>query len=194
MLSPLFPHTYADKTASIRVVYNETSRKIDVIVDRVLASDTAPIENVEAAEEAVFGLAEDEYTVTPAGAETTINILRAANTIAARTRRGAGNVAFMHPSTLAIVAEDSGYAKDRGEKVGRWTHAGKLNNTINVYVSDSMTEDEVVVAYANSKELSCDAPAALFERDGAFSLYVLPSTESTLGNAADYVQRIKIAA
>lgn len=206
MLSPLFPHTYTDQTHSIRAVYNDASSKIGVMVRPVLASDAVPVENITAAEEKVFALAEVGQTfdvsqisgnptcIGDAFVALAINILRAANLIAARTRRGAGNAAFMHPKSLAILKEISTdtFTEGNGDKSGRWIEAGMLSG-VHLYVSETMAEDEVVVVYQGSLDnVLVDAPAALFRDGENFSLYVLPSTETTLGDASDYVQRIKI--
>ena len=137
---------------------------------------------------------------------------RAANRIAQRTRRGAGNWAVVSPQALTVLqsASTSAFARTTEGSFDAPTNtklAGVLNGTIKVFV-DSYAADgtKVLVGYKGSSET--DAPAfycpyiplmssgvvldpATFEPVVGFLTrygYVeLTNTASSLGNAADYV-------
>ena len=145
-----------------------------------------------------------------------IQVNRAANLIASRTRRGAGNWAVVSPTALTILqsATTSGFARTTEgvfEAPTNTKYVGTLNGVIKVYV-DAYAADNtpVVIGYKGSET---DAAAfycpyvplmstgvvmdpATMEPVVSFMTrygYVeLSNTASSLGNAADYVQRINI--
>ena len=146
-----------------------------------------------------------------------VQINRAANLIAQRTRRGAGNYAVVSPMALTILqsATTSAFARTTEgtfEAPTNTKFVGTLNSAMRVYV-DSYASDStgVLIGYKGSSE--SDAPAfycpyiplmssgvvldpSTFEpvvsfmtRDG----YVeLTNTASSLGNAADYLANVAI--
>ena len=146
-----------------------------------------------------------------------IEINRAANRIAARTRRGAGNYIVVSPEALTILqsASTSTFARRTEGSFEAPTNtklAGTLNGSIKVFV-DSYAADgtKVLVGYKGSSET--DAPAfycpyiplmssgtvldpATFEPVVSFMTrygYVeLTNTASSLGNAADYLGKVAI--
>ena len=141
-----------------------------------------------------------------------VMINRAANKIAQRTRRGAGNFAVVSPHTLTVLqsATTSAFARTTEgtfEAPTNTKFVGTLNGAMRVYV-DAYAADNtsVLVGYKGSSE--ADAPAfycpyiplmssgvvldpATFEPVVGFLTrygYVeLTNTASSLGNAADYV-------
>ena len=147
-----------------------------------------------------------------------IEINRAANRIAARTRRGAGNYIVVSPEALTILqsASTSTFARTTEGSFEAPTNtklAGTLNGSIKVFV-DSYAADgtKVLVGYKGSSET--DAPAfycpyiplmstgpvmdpATFEPVVSFMTrygYIeLTNTASSLGNAADYVDAITLS-
>ena len=147
-----------------------------------------------------------------------IEINRAANRIAARTRRGAGNYIVVSPEALTILqsASTSTFARTTEGSFEAPTNtklAGVLNGSIKVFV-DSYAADgtKVLVGYKGSSET--DAPAfycpyiplmstgpvmdpATFEPVVSFMTrygYIeLTNTASSLGNAADYVDAITLS-
>ena len=160
------------------------------------------------------------YTPTYVGdrhALLAIEINRAANRIAARTRRGAGNYIVVSPEALTILqsASTSTFARTTEGSFDAPTNtklAGTLNGSIKVFV-DSYAADgtKVLVGYKGSSET--DAPAFYcpyiplmstgpvmdpntFEPVVSFMTrygYVeLSNTASSLGNAADYLGRVAI--
>jgi hypothetical protein len=162
-----------------------------------------------------------DYTPTYVGdrhALLAVEINRAANRIAARTRRGAGNYIVVSPEALTILqsASTSTFARTTEGSFEAPTNtklAGTLNGTIKVFV-DSYAADgtKVLVGYKGSSET--DAPAFYcpyiplmstgpvmdpntFEPVVSFMTrygYIeLTNTASSLGNAADYVDAITLS-
>ena len=147
-----------------------------------------------------------------------VMINRVANTIAQRTRRGAGNYAVVSPHALTVLqsATTSAFARTTEGSFEAPTNTkmvGTLNSAMKVYV-DSYASDatSVLVGYKGSSE--SDAPAFYcpyiplmssgvvldpdsFEPVVSFMTrygYVeLSNTASSLGNAADYLGTVTIA-
>jgi hypothetical protein len=145
-----------------------------------------------------------------------ILINRVANTIAQRTRRGAGNWAVVSPMALTILqsATTSAFARTTEgtfEAPTNTKFVGTLNNAMKVYVNTYATDDTVIVGYKGSAE--SDAPAIYcpyiplmssgvvldpntFEPVVSFMTrygYVeLSSSASSLGNAKDYLGTVNI--
>ena len=144
-------------------------------------------------------------------------INRAANQIATRTRRGAGNYAVVSPTALTVLqsATTSAFARSTEgtfEAPTNTKFVGTLNGAMRVYV-DAYASDgtDVLVGYKGASE--ADAPAfycpyiplmssgvvldpATFEPVVGFLTrygYVeLTNTASSLGNAADYVATVGV--
>ena len=142
---------------------------------------------------------------------------RAANLIAARTRRGAGNYLVVSPAMLTVLqsATTSAFARTTEGPFEAPTNrkfVGTLNGTMRVY-SDQYASDSTValVGYKGSGEM--DAPAyycpyiplmssgvvmdpSTFEPVVSFMTRYgyteLSNQASSLGNAADYVEGISI--
>jgi hypothetical protein len=145
-----------------------------------------------------------------------ILINRAANAIAQRTRRGAGNYAVVSPTALTILqsATTSAFARSTEGTFEAPTNnklVGTLNSAMKVYVNTYAQNDDVIVGYKGSSE--ADAPAfycpyiplmssgvvlnpTTFEPTVSFLTrygYVeLSNTASSLGNAADYLAKVEI--
>jgi len=142
---------------------------------------------------------------------------RVANTIATRTRRGAGNWSVVSPTALTILqsATTSAFARSTEgtfEAPTNTKFVGTLNASMRVYVDAYATDGtSVLVGYKGASE--ADAPAfycpyiplmssgvvldpATFEPVVGFLTrygYVeLTNTASSLGNAADYVGLVAI--
>lgn len=145
-----------------------------------------------------------------------IQINRAANIIASRTRRGAGNWCVVSPTALTILqsATTSGFARSTDGVFDAPTNTkfvGTLNNTLRVYVDGyGVDATPVLVGYKGNET---DAAAfycpyvpltssgividpATMEPVVSFMTrygYVeLSNTATSLGNAADYVSKINI--
>ena len=145
-----------------------------------------------------------------------ILINRAANAIAQRTRRGAGNYAVVSPTALTILqsATTSAFARSTEGTFEAPTNnklVGTLNSAMKVYVNTYAANDDVLVGYKGSSE--ADAPAfycpyiplmssgvvlnpSTFEPTVSFLTrygYVeLSNTASSLGNAADYLAKVAV--
>ena len=145
-----------------------------------------------------------------------ILINRAANAIAQRTRRGAGNYAVVSPTALTILqsATTSAFARTTEGTFEAPTNnklVGTLNSAMKVYVNTYAANDDVLVGYKGSSE--ADAPAfycpyiplmssgvvlnpSTFEPTVSFLTrygYVeLSNTASSLGNAADYLAKVAV--
>ena len=147
-----------------------------------------------------------------------VMVNRVANTIAQRTRRGAGNWAVVSPHALTVLqsATTSAFARTTEgtfEAPTNTKFVGTLNSAMKVYV-DSYAADTtaVLVGYKGTSE--ADAPSfycpyiplmssgvvldpSTFEPVVSFMTrygYVeLNNTASSLGNAADYLGTVTIA-
>ena len=161
------------------------------------------------------------YTPTYVGdrhALLAIEINRAANRIAARTRRGAGNFAVVSPHTLTVLqsATTSAFARTTEGSFEAPTNTklvGTLNNAMKVYVNTYASDaTDVLVGYKGSSESDAAAfycpyiplmssgvvlDPDTFEPVVSFMTrygYVeLNNTASSLGNAADYLARVSVA-
>jgi hypothetical protein len=145
-----------------------------------------------------------------------VQINRAANLIAQRTRRGAGNYAVVSPTTLTLLqsATTSAFARTTEgtfEAPTNTKFVGTLNSAMKVYVNGYAATDDVLIGYKGSSE--SDAPAfycpyiplmssgvvldpSTFEPVVSFMTrygYVeLTNTASSLGNAADYLAKVAV--
>jgi len=147
-----------------------------------------------------------------------IEINRAANRIAARTRRGAGNYVVVSPEALTILqsASTSTFARTTEGSFEAPTNTkfvGTLNGTVKVFVDNYAADGtDILVGYKGSSET--DAPAfycpyvplmstgpvmdpTTFEPVVSFMTRYgykeLTNTASSLGNAADYVDHITMS-
>ena len=147
-----------------------------------------------------------------------VQINRAANLIAQRTRRGAGNFAVVSPLALTILqsATTSAFARTTEGSFEAPTNTkfvGTLNNAMRVY-TDTYAGDgtKVLIGYKGTSESDAAAfycpyiplmssgvvlDPSTFEPVVSFLTrygYVeLSNTASSLGNAADYLARISMS-
>jgi len=145
-----------------------------------------------------------------------VMINRAANKIAQRTRRGAGNFAVVSPHTLTVLqsATTSAFARTTEGTFEAPTNTkmvGTLNNAMKIYVNTYAADDDVLVGYKGSSESDAAAfycpyiplmssgvvlDPTSFEPVVSFMTrygYVeLNNTASSLGNAADYVEKVEV--
>jgi hypothetical protein len=139
-----------------------------------------------------------------------------ANTIAARTRRGAGNWAIVSPTMLTVLqsATTSAFARTTEgpfEAPTNTKFVGTLNGTMRVYVNQYASDDTVLVGYKGTTETDAAAfycpyiplmssgtvlDPTTFEPVVSFMTrygYVeLSNQASSLGNAADYLNKILV--
>jgi hypothetical protein len=145
-----------------------------------------------------------------------VQINRVANTIAQRTRRGAGNWAVVSPTMLTVLqsATTSAFARTTEgtfEAPTNTKFVGTLNGAMKVYVNTYATGDDVLVGYKGTSESDAAAfycpyiplmssgvvlDPATFEPVVSFMTrygYVeLNNTASSLGNAADYLGTVGV--
>ncbi len=145
-----------------------------------------------------------------------VQINRAANLIAQRTRRGAGNYAVVSPTTLTLLqsATTSAFARTTEgtfESPTNTKFVGTLNSAMKVYVNTYAESDDVLIGYKGSSESDAAAfycpyiplmssgvvlDPATFEPVVSFMTrygYVeLTNTASSLGNAADYLAKVGV--
>ena len=144
-------------------------------------------------------------------------INRAANLIAARTRRGAGNYVVVSPTILTVLqsATTSAFARTTEgpfEAPTNTKFVGTLNNTMRVFVDQYAADDApILVGYKGEGEMDAAAfycpyiplmssgtvlDPATFEPTVSFMTrygYVeLNNQASSLGNAADYLAKIGV--
>jgi hypothetical protein len=146
-----------------------------------------------------------------------VMINRAANRIAQRTRRGAGNWAVVSPAVLTVLqsATTSAFARTTEGSFEAPTNTkmvGTLNNAMKIYVNTYASDDTVLVGYKGSSESDAAAfycpyiplmssgvvlDPTSFEPVVSFMTrygYVeLSNTASSLGNAADYLAEVSVA-
>jgi len=143
---------------------------------------------------------------------------RAANRIAQRTRRGAGNWAVVSPAILTVLqsATTSAFARTTEGTFEAPTNTkmvGTLNSAMKVYVNTYADDDDVLVGYKGTSESDAAAfycpyiplmssgvvlDPSTFEPTVSFMTrygYVeLSNTASSLGNAADYLEKVEVNA
>jgi len=145
-------------------------------------------------------------------------INRAANLIAQRTRRGAGNWAVVSPAALTVLqsATTSAFARTTEgtfEAPTNTKFVGTLNGAMRVYVDGYASDTQaVLVGYKGSSEADAAAfycpyiplmssgvvldPATFEPVVGFMTRYgyiELSNTASSLGNAADYLEEVGIS-
>jgi hypothetical protein len=144
-------------------------------------------------------------------------INRSANKIAQRTRRGAGNWAVVSPSALTVLqsATTSAFARSTEgtfEAPTNTKFVGTLNSAMKIYVNTYASNDTVLVGYKGSSESDAAAfycpyvplmssgvvldPSTFEPVVGFMTRYgyvELSNTASSLGNAADYLEKITVA-
>ena len=189
----------------------EITAEIDQEVLRSLASLSSTVLTYDQA--AVSGTATfvgDEH------AALAVQINRAANLIAQRTRRGAGNWAVVSPTTLTLLqsATTSAFARTTEgtfEAPTNTKFVGTLNSAMKVYVNTYAENDAVLIGYKGGSESDAAAfycpyiplmssgvvlDPATFEPVVSFMTrygYVeLTNTASSLGNAADYLAKVAV--
>jgi len=145
-----------------------------------------------------------------------VQINRASNLIAQRTRRGAGNWAVVSPTTLTLLqsATTSAFARTTEgtfEAPTNTKFVGTLNSAMKVYVNTYAESDNVLIGYKGGSESDAAAfycpyiplmssgvvlDPATFEPVVSFMTrygYVeLTNTASSLGNAADYLATVAV--
>jgi hypothetical protein len=143
---------------------------------------------------------------------------RAANRIAQRTRRGAGNWAVVSPAALTVLqsASTSAFARTTEgsfEAPVNQKMVGTLNGSLKVYVDTYHADTgDTLVGYKGSSEADAAAfycpyiplmssgtvldPATFEPVVGFMTRYgyvALTNTASSLGNAADYLEKITMS-
>jgi len=145
-------------------------------------------------------------------------INRAANLIAQRTRSGAGNWAIVSPAALTVLqsATTSAFARTTEgtfEAPTNTKFVGTLNGAMRIYVNSYAADtDPVLVGYKGSSEADAAAfycpyiplmssgvvldPSTFEPVVGFMTRYgyvELTNTASSLGNAADYLEKIAVS-
>jgi hypothetical protein len=189
----------------------EITAEIDQEVLRSLSSLSSTVLQYDQA--AVSGTATfvgDEH------AALAVQINRASNLIAQRTRRGAGNWAVVSPTTLTLLqsATTSAFARTTEgtfEAPTNTKFVGTLNSAMKVYVNTYAENDDVLIGYKGGSESDAAAfycpyiplmssgvvlDPATFEPVVSFMTrygYVeLTNTASSLGNAGDYLAKVGV--
>jgi hypothetical protein len=143
-------------------------------------------------------------------------INKASNDIASRTRRGAGNWMVISPTVLTVLqaATTSAFARTTEgafEAPTNTKFVGTLNGSMRVYVNQYASNDDILIGYKGSNETDAAAfycpyiplmssgtvlDPNTFEPVVSFMTrygYVeLSNQASSLGNAADYLNKIAV--
>ncbi|MBL96427.1 MAG: hypothetical protein CMF52_01295 [Legionellales bacterium] len=174
-----------------------------------------------AATEETFNQAAVSGTATYVGDEhaaLAVLINRAANKIAQRTRRGAGNYAVVSPQALTVLqsASTSAFARTTEgafEAPTNTKFVGTLNGAMRIYVDSYAADDTaVLVGYKGSSETDAAAfycPYVPLMSSGTvldpdtfepvvsfmtrYGYIELSNTASSLGNAGDYVGEVAMS-
>ncbi len=173
--------------------------RLRIVIERQYA--THPVFDAVEAENRFFELAAESRLVASVphrdsccGDSPPFYILlnRAANLIASRTRRGAGNMIFMHPDNLALFDEWSGeiFQKGAAVTIGRWQEVGVFNRTMRVFTTETLDRDTCYVAYRGLAET--DAAAFLISSENRLHVGIVDPGATTLGSAPDYITKVSI--
>ena len=147
-----------------------------------------------------------------------VTVNRAANLIAQRTRRGAGNWAVVSPAALTVLqsATTSAFARTTEgtfEAPTNTKFVGTLNSAMKIYVDSYAADTQaVLVGYKGSSEADAAAfycpyvplmssgvvldPSTFEPVVGFMTRYgyvELSNTASSLGNAADYLEEVTVS-
>jgi hypothetical protein len=146
-----------------------------------------------------------------------VAINRVANTIAQRTRRGAGNWAVVSPTALTILqsATTSAFARTTEgtfEAPTNTKFVGTLNSAMKIYVNTYAANDDVLIGYKGTTETDSAAffcPYIPLMSSGVvldpntfepcvsfltrYGYAELTNTSSSLGNSADYLGKVTVA-
>jgi hypothetical protein len=147
-----------------------------------------------------------------------VTVNRAANLIAQRTRRGAGNWAVVSPAALTVLqsATTSAFARTTEgtfEAPTNTKFVGTLNSAMKIYVDSYAADSQaVLVGYKGSSEADAAAfycpyvplmssgvvldPSTFEPVVGFMTRYgyvELSNTASSLGNAADYLEEVAVS-
>ena len=141
---------------------------------------------------------------------------RAANRIAQRTRRGAGNWAVVSPAILTVLqsATTSAFARTTEGTFEAPTNTkmvGTLNAAMKIYVNTYAADDDVLVGYKGTSESDAAAfycpyiplmsSGVVLDPDSfepvvsfmtRYGYVELSNTASSLGNAADYLEKVEV--
>lgn len=190
----------------------EITAEIDqeIIASLVSLSGTATGTYNQAAVSGTATFVGDEH------AALTVLINKAANDIAARTRRGPGNWMVVSPSVLTVLqsATTSAFARTTEgpfEAPTNTKFVGTLNGSMRVYVNQYAADDNILIGYKGSNETDAAAfycpyiplmssgtvlDPSTFEPTVSFLTrygYVeLSNQASSFGNAADYLSKIDV--
>ena len=192
------------------------AQEITVEIDQEILGSLSSL----AAQEFTYDQALVSGTATFVGDEhaaLAVLVNRAANLIAQRTRRGAGNWAVVSPAVLTVLqsATTSAFARTTEGTFEAPTNTkmvGTLNSAMKIYVNTYASDTtDVLVGYKGSSEADAAAfycpyiplmssgvvldPDTLEPVVGFMTRYgyvELTNTASSLGNAADYLSKIQV--
>ncbi len=211
MISPLFPHTISDAVGTINVKYRpaeshelekekEGVRFLEITAELLKFEDAELVESVDDAENRILAMAGTEARwIDMSGCcggdiPTSIIINRGCNYVAARTRRGAGNVVLMNPVDVETRVEASRHLQfeDKPTYVGRWEKVASMQEgQVAIYQSADIPQGTMYVAYCNkSYEKTADGPGVLLEREGQYALH-LKTNPDFLNQTESHVLRFK---
>ena len=145
-----------------------------------------------------------------------VQINRVSNLIAQRTRRGAGNYAVVSPTVLTLLqsATTSAFARTTEGTFEAPTNTkmvGTLNAAMKIYVNTYAADDDVLVGYKGTSESDAAAfycpyiplmsSGVVLDPDSfepvvsfmtRYGYVELSNTASSLGNAADYLEKVEV--
>ncbi len=81
-----------------------------------------------------------------------IMINRAANEIARKTRRGAGNFVVVSRTVFNLMTKNVSYFKPEPQHGDLLCYTGKLNGNINVFINEDAEDDDMLVGYKGNSD------------------------------------------
>lgn len=169
---------------------------------RFTPSDGVVVASVDEAEDKVFALAPeleipliDRDVIGYKGNAQIIlcRLNQAAAMVAKASRRGMGNLAFLHPHIFAFLEDEPGFIQKDLGKNGRWHQYSGLGPGTSKFifnVSDCLPAHSAYVAYVNSSTALTDGPAALAQDGQEFVLFEMKRGAATFNGSEDYLRRV----
>lgn len=190
---------------AIRKNLNEEQASAPRLSIQILKEDVSAVRYpaLEHAENAIFAQVDlaplfDEPREQQSRTVNPILINRAANRIASRTRRGAGNVVLVHEDDLPLITGTGLNSFQPGESartIGRWTNVGTLNHCIEIWTTPDNPPGftrargwrSALVGYRGNE---MDAGGYIAETPTGYGFVSLPNSPSSMGNMNDYFQMV----
>ena len=185
------------KTLDLVITYDENLWEHAIPVGSIkeaekIVIDRVPVETIDFKDhitEPANGLLQGDQRLSTASIN--LVVVRKSNIIASRTRRGCGNVAIVGKEVLRYMADENsiGYTVNSSKN----GCVGYVNGCIEVYCSNKIPNDEVIVTYiGKSIPDVIDGGAGVLFYGKESRLYIMPATSNSFGTYQDYFSRFRM--